>query len=165
MFSSCVCDIIRLSMLRRTIMADMNQTIDKITNTADYTDSFHPQDIAQNKAMAILAYLGILVLIPIFAAKNSAFAKFHANQGLILHRRSGHRSGMRSAGAHPLCGCCLPHHHVDLRSSVRRACHHGAGRRDHGQGQRASVHRRYLYPEVRQTRKISAPYSLYGAFF
>lgn len=65
-------------------MADMNQTIDKITNTADYTDSFHPQDIAQNKAMAILAYLGILVLIPIFAAKNSAFAKFHANQGLIL---------------------------------------------------------------------------------
>lgn len=34
--------------------------------------------------MAILAYFGILVLIPIFAAKESKFARFHANQGLIL---------------------------------------------------------------------------------
>ena len=34
--------------------------------------------------MAILSYIGILVLIPVFAAKNSAYAKFHANQGLIL---------------------------------------------------------------------------------
>ena len=29
-------------------------------------------------------FISILVLIPVFAAKNSAFAKFHANQGLIL---------------------------------------------------------------------------------
>ena len=65
-------------------MADMNQTVDKFFNTADYTESFHPQDIAQNKVMAILSYIGILVLIPVFAAKNSAYAKFHANQGLIL---------------------------------------------------------------------------------
>ena len=65
-------------------MADLNQTIDKINNTPDYTDRFHPQDIAQNKVMAILSYISILVLIPVFAAKNSAFAKFHANQGLIL---------------------------------------------------------------------------------
>jgi len=34
--------------------------------------------------MGILAYLGILVLVPIFAAKESPFARFHANQGLIL---------------------------------------------------------------------------------
>ena len=34
--------------------------------------------------MAILSYLGILVLIPIFAAKDSKFARFHANQGLVL---------------------------------------------------------------------------------
>jgi uncharacterized membrane protein len=34
--------------------------------------------------MAILAYLGILVIIPIAAAKNSKFATYHANQGLIL---------------------------------------------------------------------------------
>ncbi|MBO4879977.1 MAG: zinc-ribbon domain-containing protein [Clostridia bacterium] len=42
------------------------------------------QDADQNKAMGILAYIGILVLIPIFAAKNSRFARFHANNGLLL---------------------------------------------------------------------------------
>ena len=65
-------------------MADLNQTISKITDTPDYTSSFNPQDIQKNKTMSILAYIGILVLIPIFAAKDSAYAKFHANQGLLL---------------------------------------------------------------------------------
>ena len=34
--------------------------------------------------MAVLAYFGLLVLIPLFAAKNSRFARFHTNQGLVL---------------------------------------------------------------------------------
>jgi len=42
------------------------------------------RDIQDNKVMAILAYIGILVLVPIFAAKESRFARFHANQGLVL---------------------------------------------------------------------------------
>lgn len=42
------------------------------------------QDAEQNKAMGVLAYFGILVLIPIFAAKESPFARYHANQGLTL---------------------------------------------------------------------------------
>lgn len=42
------------------------------------------KDAQDNKAMGILAYLGILVLVPIFAAKESSFARFHANQGLVL---------------------------------------------------------------------------------
>ena len=41
-------------------------------------------DAANNKAMGILAYLGILVLVPIFTAKDSQFARYHANQGLVL---------------------------------------------------------------------------------
>ncbi|MDR1189164.1 MAG: hypothetical protein LBK95_17225 [Bifidobacteriaceae bacterium] len=41
-------------------------------------------DIQQNKVYAVLAYFGLLVLIPIFAAKDSRFARFHANQGLIM---------------------------------------------------------------------------------
>jgi uncharacterized membrane protein len=41
-------------------------------------------DVEKNKIMAILAYVGILVLIPILAAKDSKFARYHANQGLIL---------------------------------------------------------------------------------
>ena len=55
-----------------------------ITGTNDYTDQFDPEDIKNNKVMGILSYLEILVLIPIFAAKKSAFARFHANQGLVL---------------------------------------------------------------------------------
>lgn len=43
-----------------------------------------PSDISANKVMAILAYISILVLIPLFAAKESKFARFHTNQGLIL---------------------------------------------------------------------------------
>ncbi len=42
------------------------------------------RDAQDNKAMAILAYLGPLVLVPIFAAKESNFARYHANQGLVL---------------------------------------------------------------------------------
>lgn len=41
-------------------------------------------DVQKNKVMAVFAYLGILVLVPIFAAKDSEFAKYHANQGLVL---------------------------------------------------------------------------------
>ena len=43
-----------------------------------------PKDAQDNKVMGILAYLGILVLVPILAAKESPFARFHANQGLVL---------------------------------------------------------------------------------
>ena len=50
----------------------------------DDDDVYDEADIKNNKVMAILAYLGILVLIPLFAAKESKFARFHTNQGLIL---------------------------------------------------------------------------------
>lgn len=43
-----------------------------------------PDDAEKNKVMGILAYLGILCLVPILAAKDSPFAKYHANQGLVL---------------------------------------------------------------------------------
>lgn len=41
-------------------------------------------DIEQNKFMAVLAYIGILALIPYFAAPDSKFARYHAIQGLNL---------------------------------------------------------------------------------
>ena len=43
-----------------------------------------PNDIADNKAISILSYLGPLVFIPLFARKNSPFAQFHAKQGVTL---------------------------------------------------------------------------------
>lgn len=55
-----------------------------LNNTADSTTSFEKSDIERNKVMAILAYISWLVLIPIFAAPKSKFARFHANQGLVL---------------------------------------------------------------------------------
>ncbi|NLW79167.1 MAG: DUF4870 domain-containing protein [Ruminococcaceae bacterium] len=34
--------------------------------------------------MGVLAYIGPLVFVTIFAAKESPFARYHANQGLVL---------------------------------------------------------------------------------
>lgn len=57
---------------------------EKLNATPDYTKAYDPNDVAQNKGFGVLAYLSWLVLIPIFAAKKSPFARFHSNQGLIL---------------------------------------------------------------------------------
>ena len=64
--------------------ADFGAKMATLNNTADTTAEFEKADIDQNKGMAILAYFGPLVLIPILAAKNSKFARYHSNQGLIL---------------------------------------------------------------------------------
>ncbi len=61
-------------------MADIND----LKNMKDHTNEFDPTDIQNNKTMGILSYIGLLVLVPIFAAKDSKFARFHANQGLVL---------------------------------------------------------------------------------
>jgi uncharacterized membrane protein len=41
-------------------------------------------DIEQNKVFAVLAYLGILFLVPLLAAPNSPYARYHTNQGIVL---------------------------------------------------------------------------------
>ena len=63
---------------------DLGSKVAAFNDTPDTTAEFDANDIAQNKAMGILAYFGPLCLIPIFAAKESKFARFHANQGLVL---------------------------------------------------------------------------------
>lgn len=50
----------------------------------DYSDEMDDDDVTKNKLMAVLAYIGPLVIIPILLAKDSKFAKFHSNQGLVL---------------------------------------------------------------------------------
>lgn len=50
----------------------------------DKTSEFDATDIQNNKVMGVLAYLSWLVLVPIFGAKDSKFARFHANQGLVI---------------------------------------------------------------------------------
>lgn len=62
----------------------IEDTINKFTNTADTTADFSVDDINNNRIMAILAYIGLLFLVPLIAARESAFARFHTNQGIIL---------------------------------------------------------------------------------
>ena len=53
-------------------------------------------DVEKNKVFGILAYLGILWLVPLLAAKDSPFARYHCNQGLVLF-----------LGAMAVWFCCL----------------------------------------------------------
>lgn len=55
-----------------------------IFDTKDHAAEFDGEDIKNNKIMGIFAYISWLVLIPLFAAKDSKWARFHANNGLIL---------------------------------------------------------------------------------
>lgn len=48
----------------------------------DKTIEHDAQDIEENKTIAGLAYL--IFFLPLIATPDSKFAKFHANQGLIL---------------------------------------------------------------------------------
>ena len=58
--------------------------INNLMTSEDYTRNYDIQDINANKLMGILAYLGLLVLVPIFCAKESRFSMFHAEQGITL---------------------------------------------------------------------------------
>lgn len=58
--------------------------INELTKTEDYTAQYSQADISDNKVMAILAYIGFLFLVPMFAAPNSKYARFHVSQGLTL---------------------------------------------------------------------------------
>ena len=60
------------------------EAIQDFTNTADFSSECDAKDIADNKVLSIFAYIGILFLVPLLAAPNSKFARFHTNQGLIL---------------------------------------------------------------------------------
>lgn len=45
-------------------------------------NEYTSKDIKDNKGMAMLAYL--IFFLPLIVAKDSKFAKYHANQGLIV---------------------------------------------------------------------------------
>ena len=62
--------------------SDLSAKLTNLNNTADITEQFDKDDIEKNKVMGLLAY--ILFFIPLLAAKDSPFARYHANQGLVL---------------------------------------------------------------------------------
>lgn len=57
--------------------------IKKIIITKDVTYEFRPDDISKNSNVAVLAYLGPLVIIPLITSRKSKFAMFHCCQGII----------------------------------------------------------------------------------
>ena len=54
------------------------------TETVSSGEVIDDKDVEENKFIAALSYLGILVLVPLLVKKDSKFAQFHAKQGLIF---------------------------------------------------------------------------------
>ena len=63
---------------------DFVASVQNLNNTADTTAEYSQTDIVSGKGMSVLAYLGILCLIPLFAAKANRFVQFHVRQGFTL---------------------------------------------------------------------------------
>lgn len=49
-----------------------------------YADTENKEDKNYGIGLAILSYIGILVIVAIAVSDNSKFVRFHANQGLVL---------------------------------------------------------------------------------
>lgn len=64
--------------------SDFSDKFNQYASAEDKTYEFDRMDIEDNKVFALLSYIGILVLVPLIAAPKSKFARFHANQGLVL---------------------------------------------------------------------------------
>ena len=74
----------KLDVEKTTQKTDFSEDLKKLADTPDTTANYSAADIAENKGMAILCYLGILWLIPFLAKKDSPFVKYHLNQGLLV---------------------------------------------------------------------------------
>lgn len=58
--------------------------VQQVKNVGYDNISYTAQEAQSGKVMGVLAYFGILVLIPLFAEKENRFVRFHVNQGVIL---------------------------------------------------------------------------------
>lgn len=63
-------------------MDEQNMGTNPNGNGQNVQEVFTQEDIDKNKTMAGLAYL--IFFLPLIACPDSAFGKFHANQGLLL---------------------------------------------------------------------------------
>lgn len=63
----------------------MSKSFQDYFDTPDTTTMYDTYDIQENKVWAILSYLPVLFILPLFVnGGQSKFAKYHANQGFIL---------------------------------------------------------------------------------
>ena len=62
-----------------------NNIFDKVfNNTKGQSGDYDKSDIENNKVFALLSYINFLFVISLIVAPNSKYARFHANQGLVL---------------------------------------------------------------------------------
>lgn len=84
---------------------DSEQSFDSAADASDkreHTAEFDPQDMAENKYLAAICYLGILfMLIAVLVKPNSKFVKFHANQSLLVQLAA---AALSVAAAVPIAG-------------------------------------------------------------
>uniref|UniRef100_A0A7C4GAR2 DUF4870 domain-containing protein n=1 Tax=candidate division WOR-3 bacterium TaxID=2052148 RepID=A0A7C4GAR2_UNCW3 len=57
--------------------------MDEVKNAAPQNQTAG-DDVEKGKGIAWLSYLGILWLVPLLAAKENSFCKFHVKQGIML---------------------------------------------------------------------------------
>lgn len=67
---------------RDSITDNLRYIFQSVVGTLDYTEKFKEQDRVDNRTMAMLSY--IIPLIPFIVERNSAYVKFHSNQGMNL---------------------------------------------------------------------------------
>ena len=64
--------------------AHVPNAVGRFLDTPDSTAQFAPQDVADGRVLAVLAYLWALILIPLLAGKGRPFVRYHVNQGILL---------------------------------------------------------------------------------
>ena len=69
---------------KKDFVEEAMNVVENIMDTKDTTNKYKEDDISKNTAVSIIAYLGILSLIPYFLCKDSKFAMFNAKQGVNL---------------------------------------------------------------------------------
>lgn len=72
-----------------SVVNDAYQTVkgkvETILDTKDSSGEYSKEEVQKNKVICALAYLGILFFLPLVACpKGSKYARFHANQGLLI---------------------------------------------------------------------------------
>jgi uncharacterized membrane protein len=64
------------------VLSPYNEDQGEAAQPKNTTAAADPSDVSENKWIGVLAY--IIFFLPLLAAKQSRFAMYHANQGLVL---------------------------------------------------------------------------------
>lgn len=79
-----VCGATQISDQGEDLGKKITEGFGKFNDTKETTSEYDSRDIENNKVFAILSYIGILFVVGLIAAPKSKFARFHANQGIVL---------------------------------------------------------------------------------